>query len=67
MGFNDVLTKMNDIMYTYILIIMLIGVGVYFTVRTKGVQFRLLKDGIKSMLERSEVGLTGTVWTRDRK
>ncbi len=59
MSFNDVLTKMNDIMYTYILIILLIGVGVYFTVRTKGVQFRLLKDGIKSMLERSEVGEDG--------
>lgn len=59
MSFNDVLTKMNDIMYTYILIILLIGVGVYFTIRTKGVQFRLLKDGIKSMLERSEVGEDG--------
>ncbi len=59
MSFNDVLTKMNDIMYTYILIILLIGVGVYFTIRTKGVQFRFLKDGIKSMLERSEVGEDG--------
>lgn len=54
MSFNDVLTKLNDVMYTYILIVLLIGVGVYFTIRTKGVQFRLLKDGIKSMLERSE-------------
>ncbi len=53
MGFNDVLTKMNDIMYTYILIILLIGVGVYFTIRTKGVQFRFLKDGIKSMMEKA--------------
>lgn len=59
MSFNDVLTKMNDVMYTYILIILLIGVGVYFTIRTKGVQFRLLKDGIKSMLERSEADENG--------
>ena len=59
MSFNDVLSKMNDVMYTYILIILLIGVGVYFTIRTKGVQFRLLKDGIKSMLERSEVDEDG--------
>lgn len=51
MSFNDILTKLNDIMYTYILIIMLIGVGLYFTIRTRGVQFRLLKDGIKSMVE----------------
>ena len=53
MTFNDLLTKLNDFMYTYVLIIMLAGVGIYFTVRTKGVQFRLIKDGIKSMLEKS--------------
>uniref|UniRef100_UPI004055A6F3 alanine/glycine:cation symporter family protein n=1 Tax=Acetatifactor sp. TaxID=1872090 RepID=UPI004055A6F3 len=50
MTFNDILTKLNDIMYTYILIIMLVGAGVYFTIKTKGVQFRLFGDGIKSML-----------------
>ncbi len=54
MSFNDVLTKLNDVMYTYILIIMLVGCGLYFTIRTKGVQFRLFKDGIKSMMEKSE-------------
>ena len=59
MSFNDVLTKLNDFMYTYVLIIMLVGVGVYFTIRTKGVQIRLLKDGIKSMLEKSEESKEG--------
>ena len=53
-AFNNVLTKLNDLMYTYILIILLVGTGLYFTIRTRGVQFRLLKDGIKSMLEKSE-------------
>ena len=51
MTFNDVLTKINDVMYTYVLIIMLIGIGVFFTIRTKGVQFRLFKDGLKSIME----------------
>lgn len=51
MSLNDVLTKLNDIMYTYILIVLLVGVGIYFTVRTKGVQFRLFKDGIKSIMD----------------
>ena len=41
-------------MYTYVLIIMLVGVGIYFTIKTKGVQFRLLKDGIRSMMEKAE-------------
>ena len=50
---NQVLTAINDAMYTYILLILLVGVGLYFTVRTKGVQLRLLKDGIKCMLEKA--------------
>ena len=54
MSVNDILTKLNDVMYTYILIVMLAGVGIYFTIRTKGVQFRLLKDGLKSMLEKAD-------------
>ncbi len=52
--FNDVLSAINDVMYTYVLIILLVGTGLYFTVRTRGVQFRLLKDGIKSMLDKPE-------------
>lgn len=56
---NDILTKINDIMYTYVLIILLVGVGLYFTIRTKGVQLRLLKDGIKSMLEKTETDENG--------
>ncbi len=38
-------------MYTYVLIIMLLGIGLYFTIRTKGVQFRLFGDGLKSIME----------------
>ena len=48
------LTKLNDFMYTYVLIILLAGVGIYFTIRTRFVQLRLLKDGIKSMMEKTE-------------
>ena len=56
---NDILTMINDAMYTYILLILLVGVGVYFTVRTRGVQIRLLKDGLKSMLEKVPEGADG--------
>ena len=58
--FNGVLGNINDVMYTYILILLLVGVGIYFTVRTRGAQFRLLKDGIKSMLERGGENADGT-------
>lgn len=59
MTFNDILTKINDVMYSYVLIIMLVGVGIYFTIRTKGVQFRLFKDGLKSMLEKTDTDEDG--------
>ena len=52
MNLNTILTKINAFMYTYVLIILLLGVGLYFTFKTKGVQFRLMKDGIKSMMEK---------------
>ncbi len=54
MSFNDILTNINDVMYTYILIILLVAAGLYFTIRTKGAQFRLFGDGIKSMLDKAD-------------
>ncbi len=53
MGFDDVLTTINNYLYTYVLIFLLVGTGVYFTIRTRGVQFRLLMDGFKSLLDNS--------------
>lgn len=44
--------SVNDFMYTYILIILLIGIGLFYTIGTKFVQFRLLPDGFKAMLEK---------------
>ena len=51
---NSILTNINNIMYTFVLLILLAGVGIYFTVRTRGVQIRLLKDGIASLMEKTE-------------
>ena len=51
--------SVNDFMYTYILIILLVGIGLFYTIGTKFVQFRLLKDGLKSMLEKADVGEDG--------
>lgn len=51
---NEILTKINDFMYTYILLILLVGAGIYFSVSTKGVQIRLLKDGIRSIMDKGK-------------
>lgn len=56
---NDILGSVNDYMYTYVLLFLLVGIGLLFTVGTKFVQFRLLKDGLKSMLEKADAGEDG--------
>jgi alanine or glycine:cation symporter, AGCS family len=42
--FNNIILKFNDFLWTYILIAMLIIIGLYFTFKTKFVQFRNLKE-----------------------
>ena len=32
---NDILSAVNDFMYTYLLLFLLVGTGIYFTVRTR--------------------------------
>ena len=50
--FDEILTKFDDILYTWCLIYMLAGAGIYFTVRTRFVQLRLLGDCFKCMFEK---------------
>lgn len=53
---NGLLESINNRLYTYILVPLLIIAGVYFTFRTRFVQFRLFKDALKSLTERAEKG-----------
>lgn len=50
---NEYLGQLNNFMYTYILIFMLIGAGVYFTIRTRFVQLRRIGDVIQILKEKS--------------
>lgn len=51
---NSLIGTINDFMYGYILVGLLVVVGIYFTLRTGFVQFRLLPDGIRQIMEKSE-------------
>lgn len=44
---NEVILKFNDFLWTYILIAMLIALGIYFTIKTRFVQFRYFKEMFK--------------------
>ena len=50
---NEYLGSLNNFMYTYILIFLLIGSGVYFTIRTRFVQIRRIRDVIRILGEKS--------------
>jgi len=48
------LASLNDFLYSYILIFLLVAAGIYFSIRTKFVQFRLISDAIKALKEKAE-------------
>ena len=51
----DVTTQISDFLYTYILVILLVFCAIYFTVRTRGVQIRYIKDMFTQLTEKKHV------------
>ena len=49
---NTILDAVNNALYSYILIIVLIAGGLYFTVRTRGAQLSMLPAQIRTVTER---------------
>jgi len=47
----EILKTANNLLYTYCVIAVLIGCGIYFTIRTKGVQFRLFLDSCRLLFK----------------
>ena len=45
----------SDFLYTYILVFLLVFCAIYFTIRTKGVQFRFIKDMCTQLTEKRHV------------
>ena len=50
---TSILEKIDEIMYYPILIIVMAAAGIYFTVRTRGVQIRLFKESCRLVMEPS--------------
>jgi AGCS family alanine or glycine:cation symporter len=49
MSFTDTL---DSFLYTYVLVVILIAAGVYFTIATRGVQVRLFRDALRVVMEK---------------
>ncbi len=41
---NDLITSINDVIWSYVLIVALVGCGVWFTIKTHFVQFRMVGE-----------------------
>ena len=52
--FANLIGGISNIMYSYLLIILLLAVGLYFTVRSRFVQLRLLGESIRVVGERTD-------------
>lgn len=48
-----IISLLNQYLYTYVLIILLIFAGIYFTIRTKFVQIRLFPEAIRVIAEKT--------------
>ena len=52
--FSKAVEATSNVMYSYLLIILLLAVGLYFTFRTKFVQFRMLGEAVRLVTEKSD-------------
>ncbi|WP_347559167.1 alanine/glycine:cation symporter family protein [Pseudoflavonifractor sp. AF19-9AC] len=52
-AFANLIGEINNLMYSFVLIILLLGVGFYFTLRTRLVQLRMLPESIRVVGEKS--------------
>ncbi|MBQ9743513.1 MAG: alanine:cation symporter family protein [Clostridia bacterium] len=53
---ENIISGISNVMYTYILIILLVGAGVYFTIRTRFAPFRLMKEQLRAVTEKPKDG-----------
>lgn len=51
---TEFLSRIDDILYTWCLIYLLAGAGIYFTVKSRFVQIRLFKESLVCMLEKKQ-------------
>lgn len=53
---ENFISHVNDALYSYILIILLLLGGIYFLIRTRFVQFRLLREQFRAVMEKPADG-----------
>lgn len=57
--FGNALGEVNALLYSYVLIILLVGAGLFFTFKTKFIQFRLIPEMFKIITEKAPIDQSG--------
>lgn len=57
---NELITNVNDIIWSYVLIVALVGCGLWFTWRTRFVQFRMVGEMLRLLTESAVDTAKGT-------
>ena len=55
----EIINLINDLLWTYILVALLLGCAVWFTLRTRFVQFRMIKEMVR-LLDRKSTRLNSS-------
>lgn len=48
---NELITSVNDVIWGYVLVFVLVGCGIWFTIRTRFVQFRMVGEMLRLLTE----------------
>lgn len=54
--FDQIIASINDALYSWVLIVVLVAGGLWFSFRTKFAQFRLFKEQLRAVTERPDEG-----------
>lgn len=57
--FGNILNEVNTFLYSYVLIILLVGTGIFVTLKTKFIQFRLIPEMFKLITEAAPTDKSG--------
>ena len=48
---NEIITSINDVIWSYVLIVALVGCGLWFTIKTRFVQFRMVGEMVRLLTD----------------
>ena len=64
---NEIITQINDVLWTYIIMVVLVCCGIWFTWRMRFVQFRMLGEMVRLLTDVSVSEVSGSTKSANKK